>query len=58
MKMEKEVPQPGVKESSRLECTESGCNYVCKSFDELEQHMAVEEHSQFVNNESVYAIIR
>lgn len=58
LKMQTEVPQPDKEDSSKLECTEHGCNFVCNSFDELEQHMGLGEHSRFVNNESIYDVIR
>lgn len=49
---------PDVKDDCLFECTEQGCNYSCKTFDQLELHLDVGEHSRFVNNESVYDVIR
>ena len=46
------------KKECLFECTEQGCNYVCKTFDQLELHLDIGEHSRFVNNESVYDVIR
>ena len=41
-----------------FDCPEPGCNHVFKSFQSLELHMDVGQHSRFVNNESVYDVLR
>ena len=41
-----------------FDCPEPGCNHVFKSFQSLELHMDIGKHSRFVNNESVYDVLR
>ena len=41
-----------------FDCTEPGCNHVFKSFNCLELHMDVGQHSRFISNESVYDVLR
>ena len=39
-------------------CTETHCNYTFSSFQDLEHHMDLGQHSRVVNNETVYDTIR
>jgi hypothetical protein len=41
-----------------FDCPEPGCNHVFKSFNCLELHMDVGQHSRFISNESVYDVLR
>ena len=48
----------GPQSEGLFDCPEPGCNHVFQSFEELELHVDVGEHSRFINNESVYDVLR
>ncbi|CAB4035495.1 hypothetical protein AC249_AIPGENE16100, partial, partial [Paramuricea clavata] len=61
-KLKKKNPAEASTYNTELEglfdCPEPGCNHVFKSFNCLELHMDVGQHSRFISNESVYDVLR
>ena len=56
--LKKESTVDGAESEGLFECLEPGCNCVFKSFEDLELHIDVGQHSRFVNNESIYDVLR
>lgn len=57
-KLMKERTTSETSEEGLFECAEPGCNHTFKTFESLELHMDLGRHSRFVNNESVYDVLK
>ena len=57
-KFPEESEKEEVEEVGLFECKEPGCNFYTNLYDQLEMHMEFGVHDRFVNNESVYDVLR